>query len=77
MMIHGSVPRSEYQTLDYTLRYADHLVKNGFIAPCPNLRSYPPSDSQPSGRDFHAGYTVDAPNLLAYVRQLAGQDGIF
>lgn len=77
MMIHGSVPRSEYQTLDYTLRYADHLAKNGYIVLHPNLRSYPPSDSPPSGRDFHAGYAADVLNLLEYVRQRAGQDGIF
>ena len=77
MMLHGSVPRGEYQTLDYTLRYADHMAKNGYIVLHPNLRSYPPSDSPPPGRDFHAGYAADVLNLLAYVRQLAGQEGIF
>ena len=77
MMIHGSVPRSEYKTLDYTLRYADHLAKNGYIVLHPNLRSYPPSDSPPPGRDFHAGYAADVLNLLAYVRQQAGQEGVF
>jgi len=78
MMIHGSVPRSEYQTLDYTLRYADHLAKNGYIVLHPNMRSYPPSDPPPSGtRDFHAGYTADILNFIAYVREMAGEEGIF
>lgn len=78
MMIHGSVPRSEYQTLDYTLRYADHLAKNGFIVLHPNMRSYPPSDPPPPGtRDFHAGYTADILSFIAYVRDMAGEEGIF
>ncbi|MBM3138361.1 MAG: hypothetical protein FJZ98_09265 [Chloroflexi bacterium] len=78
MMIHGSVPRSEYETLDYTLRYADHLAKNGYIVLHPNMRSYPPSDSPPSGtRDFHGGYTADILNFIAYVREMAGVEGIF
>lgn len=78
VMIHGSVPRSEYQTLDYTLRYADHLAKNGYIVLHPNMRSYPPSDPPPPGsRDFHAGYAADILNLVAYVRDMAGEEGIF
>lgn len=78
MMIHGSVPRDEYQTLDYTLRYADDLAKNGYIVLHPNMRSYPPSDPSPQGvRDFHAGYAADILNFIAYVREMAGGEGIF
>jgi dienelactone hydrolase len=78
MMIHGWIPRDEYETLDYTLRYADHLAKNGYIVLHPNMRSFPPSDPPPSGtRDFHAGYTADILNMIAYVREMAGTEGIF
>ncbi len=75
--LHGSVPRDEYTTLDYSFRYADDLAKNGYIVLHPNLRTYPPSDSGPGGNDFHAGYTIDVLNLLAYLREMAGQEGIF
>jgi dienelactone hydrolase len=78
VMIHGWIPRDEYETLDYTLRYADHLAKQGYIVLHPNMRSFPPSDSpSPGTRDFHAGYTADILHLVAYVREMAGKEGIF
>jgi dienelactone hydrolase len=77
VMIHGWIPRDEYETLDYTLRYADHLAKNGYIVLHPNMRSFPPSDSPTLGtRDFHAGYAADILHLVAYVREMAGEEGI-
>jgi len=75
--LHGSVPRDEYQTLDYSTRYADDLAKNGYIVLHPNLRNYPPSSVTERRGDSHAGYTIDVLNLLAYVRELAGKEGIF
>ena len=39
--LHGSVPRDEYQTLDYTTRYADDLAQEGYIVLHPNLRNFP------------------------------------
>lgn len=77
VMLHGWIPRDEYDTLDYTLRYADDLANAGYIVLHPNLRSFPPSDSGPPGRDYHAGYAIDVLNLLAHVSEMAGEEGIF
>jgi dienelactone hydrolase len=75
--LHGSVPRDEYQTLDYTTRYADDLSQDGYIVLHPNLRNFPPSSVTERRGDSHAGYTIDVLNLLAYVREMAGKEGIF
>ncbi len=75
--LHGYIPANEYETLDYSTRYADSIARKGYIVLHPNLRNFPPSDSPGRVRDFQAGYTVDVMNLLAYVREMAGQDGIF
>ncbi len=75
--LHGYIPASDYETLDYSTRYADSIARKGYIVLHPNLRNFPPSDSPGRSRDYLAGYTIDVMNLLAYVRQEAGQDGIF
>jgi dienelactone hydrolase len=75
--LHGYIPASDYKTLDYSTRYADSIARKGYIVLHPNMRNFPPSDSPGRTRDYLAGYTVDVMNLLAYVRQMAGQDGIF
>jgi len=75
--LHGYIPASEYETLDYSTRYADSIARKGYIVLHPNLRNFPPSDSPGRIRDYHAGYVVDVLNLLAYVHQMAGKDGIF
>lgn len=75
--IHGYIPPSEYQTRDYSTRYADALAKNGYIVLHPNLRGFPPSDSVPRRGDSLTGYTIDVLNLIALVRKLAGSEGIF
>ena len=73
--LHGYIPPSEYQTLDYSTRYADAIAQNGYIVLHPNMRNFPPSDSPGRTRDFQAGYVVDVMNLLAYVKKEAGQKG--
>ena len=75
--LHGYIPASEYKTLDYSTRYADSISRKGYIVLHPNMRNFPPSDSTSRVRDSLAGYTVDVLNLLALVRQSAGQEGIF
>jgi dienelactone hydrolase len=75
--LHGYIPADEYETLDYSTRYADSIARKGYIVLHPNLRNFPPSDSPGRLRDSLAGYTVDVLNLLAYVREMAGKDGIF
>ena len=75
--LHGYIPASEYQTRDYSTRYADAMARNGYIVLHPNMRNFPPSDSVQRGRDYHAGYVIDVLNLLAHVKELAGQEGIF
>jgi len=73
--LHGHISTNEYETLDYSTRYADAIARKGYIILHPNLRNYPPSDSPGRGRDFNSGYTADVMNLLEYVRQEAGQAG--
>lgn len=75
--LHGYIPASEYQTRDYSTRYADAMARNGYIVLHPNLRNFPPSDSVPRVRDYHTGYVIDVLNLLAHVKEFAGQEGIF
>ena len=77
IMLHGSVPRDEYQTLDYTTRYADDLAQEGYIVIHPNLRNFPPSSVTERRRDSHTGYTIDVLNLVAHLKKMAGQEGIF
>lgn len=75
--LHGYIPASEYETLDYSTRYADSIARKGYIVLHPNLRNFPPSDSVGWQRDSLTGYTIDVLNLLAHVRGMAGQPGIF
>jgi len=75
--LHGYIPASEYETLDYSTRYADSIARQGYIVLHPNMRNFPPSDSPGRSRDSLTGYTVDVMNLLALVRNMAGQPGIF
>ena len=76
--LHGYIPASEYETLDYSTRYADAIAQNGYIVLHPNMRNFPPSDSPGRKQDYLAGYTIDVLNLLAYVRNEAGQkDSLF
>jgi dienelactone hydrolase len=75
--LHGFIPASEYKTRDYSTRYADALARNGYIVLHPNMRNFPPSDSVPRVSDFQGGYAIDVLNLLALVRKVASQEGIF
>lgn len=73
--LHGYIPASEYETLDYSTRYADSIARKGYIVLHPNMRNFPPSDYAPRRGDYHSGFTTDVMNLLEYVRQEAGQEG--
>lgn len=75
--LHGYIPASEYETLDYTTRYADSIARKGYIVLHPNLRNFPPSDYVGRRGDYLSGYTIDVMNMLAHVREMAGQPGIF
>jgi len=72
--IHGYIDPGIYTTLDYTTRYADALARAGYIVLHPNLRGYPPSDQ---GENlFRVGMAVDVLNLVALVKEHAGQPGL-
>ena len=73
--LHGYIPADEYQTLDYSTRYADSIARKGYIVLHPNMRNFPPSDSAPRRGDYHGGFTTDVMNLLEYVRLEAGIEG--
>jgi dipeptidyl aminopeptidase/acylaminoacyl peptidase len=75
--LHGYIPAYEYETLDYSTRYADSIARKGYIVLHPNLRNFPPSDSVGRTRDYQSGYTIDVMNMLAHVERLAGEPGIF
>ena len=77
IMLHGYIRPEEYDTLDYTTRYADNLAQNGYIVLHPNLRNFPPSDPAESRHDSNTGYTTDVLNMLAYLKEMAGKEGIF
>ena len=71
--LHGYIDPEIYDTIDYTTRYADDLARAGFLVLHPNLRGYPPSDS---GENlFRVGMAIDVLNLIALVKQQAGQPG--
>ena len=55
--LHGYIPAYEYETLDYSTRYADSIARKGYIVLHPNMRNFPPSDSIGRSRDYLAGYT--------------------
>lgn len=74
--LHGYIPPENYQTRDYSTRYADALAKNGYIVLHPNMRNFPPSDGAPRRGDSLTGYTTDVLNLIALARKEAGLDGI-
>ncbi len=67
IMLHGYVDPGQYQTLDYTTRYADHLAEAGYFVIHPNLRGFPPSDGGPD--PFRVGLAVDVLNLIAIIRE--------
>ena len=68
--LHGYIPASRYETLDYSTRYADSIARKGYIVLHPNMRNFPPSDSPGWARDYLSGFTVDVMNLLAHVTLL-------
>jgi len=71
--LHGYIDPAIYTTLDYTTRYADALAREGFIVLHPNLRGYAPSDD---GENlFRVGMAVDVLNLIATIKEQAGQPG--
>jgi uncharacterized protein len=72
IVLHGYVTPSQYQTLAYTTRYADHLATAGYLVIHPNLRNYPPSDSGPD--PFRTGYAADVLNLIAVIREQSLDD---
>ncbi|MBK8984796.1 MAG: alpha/beta fold hydrolase [Chloroflexi bacterium] len=73
IVLHGYVDPAEYQVLAYTTPYADAFAKAGYLVIHPNYRSYPPSDSGPNL--FRVGYAIDTLNLIAAIKQQAGQPG--
>lgn len=73
--LHGYVNPSEYQSLDYTTDAADGLARQGYLVIHPNMRNFPPSDK--GDTLFRVGYAIDVLNLLALVKQNAGQPGLF
>ena len=73
LMLHGYIDPDIYDTLAYTIRYADSLARAGYLVIHPNLRGFPPSDAGPDR--FRVGMAVDVLNLMALVRQQGGQPG--
>ena len=73
LVMHGYVPPEPYNTLTYTTRYADALARAGYLVIHPNYRNWPPSDEGPDL--FRVSHAVDALNLIAIIRDQAGQTG--
>jgi dipeptidyl aminopeptidase/acylaminoacyl peptidase len=66
-MLHGYVTQNQYDTLAYTMRYADALAEAGYFVIHPNFRNYPPSDNGPD--PFRTGFAIDVLNLIAIIRE--------
>lgn len=66
IMLHGYIAPQQYETLDYTTRYADALAEAGYFVIHPNLRNFPPSDKGPDV--YRTGLAEDVLNLIAIVR---------
>jgi uncharacterized protein len=80
LVLHGYVPPESYNTVAYTTRYADALARAGYLVIHPNYRNFVPSDRDAGFNgdresDFRVGYAVDVLNLMAIIRQQAGQPG--
>jgi uncharacterized protein len=80
LVLHGYVAPEIYNIVAYTTRYADALARAGYLVIHPNYRNFPPSDGDASFNgdresDFRVGYAVDVLNLMAIIRQQAGQPG--
>ena len=73
-LLHGYVDPAEYNTLGYSVRYADALAKNEYITIHPNLRGYTPS--QNGENVLGIGDSIDLLNLIALVRQQSGSAGL-
>ncbi len=73
LVLHGYVEPEAYAVEAYTLPYADELAKDGFLVIHPNYRNYPPSDA--GDNLFRIGYAIDVLNLIAIIKQQAGQPG--
>lgn len=71
--LHGYIDPDLYTTLDYTTGYADELARSGFLVLHPNLRGYPPSDD--GFNLFRVGMAIDVLNLIAIVKDQAGEPG--
>jgi dipeptidyl aminopeptidase/acylaminoacyl peptidase len=74
LVLHGYWPPPQYNTLGYTAPYANAFAEAGYITIHPNYRNHPPSDQ--GSNYFRSGYAVDVLNLLAHVRQEAGQGAL-
>jgi len=74
IFLHGYVEREGYNTIGYSARYADALVKEDYITIHPNLRGYAPSRN--GENILGIGDTVDILNLTALVRQQSGSAGL-
>jgi len=73
IVLHGYVDPADYTVQDYTTPYADALAEAGYLVIHPNYRNYPPSDPGPNL--FRAGYAIDTLNLIAAIKEQAGQPG--
>ena len=73
IVLHGFIEPENYVLTPYTTAYADALARAGYLVIHPNLRNFPPSDD---GSDlFRTGLAIDVMNLIALVKQQAGQPG--
>jgi dienelactone hydrolase len=66
LVLHGYIDPDDYETLAYSTRYADALVRAGYMVFHPNYRNYAPSDAGPN--PYRIGYAIDTLNLIAIIR---------
>ena len=74
LVLHGFVTPATYRTIAYTRVYADALANAGYFVLHPNYRNHPPSEDGPN--PYRIGYAIDVLNLIALVRQQAGEGAL-
>lgn len=68
--LHGYIDPAIYNTLDYTMHYADALANAGYVILHPNLRGYKPSDD--ADNLFRVGMATDVLNLIDLIQTQSG-----
>jgi dipeptidyl aminopeptidase/acylaminoacyl peptidase len=75
ILLHGYGRSRPSTVTGFGTRTADVFANNGYLVLHPNMRNYPPSDA--GDNLYRVGMAVDVLNLIALIKEGAGQAGPF